>query len=294
KEDRLARKSPEPPPFEEPLGTDTQRAPWISEMLARQEFDETQTIRPNLFDPIEDKKTQSFQRENVLPPAPLVPREIIVAAEISPESRVLELESEHTTHPLPPTTSSSGTKKFILAFFVLVLLGGGIAGAVLMTLDSPPLEKEVALHTKHAHATETSSERTSDTPVDPGLVAEVATGRVASALEHARIKMTSSGEAMALKAEAKEKEETFVTQSKRPRAKASSRKAAKPKVEKVAKKDTDKEKSASPPDPKKADKASPAVAAKKDASTTTTPAPRPKETSPPKKEKEEYRFFGVP
>ena len=298
KEDRLV--SP-------PVDMNTQDAAWISEVLAKREFDETQTIREALFDPIEDQKTLTFQKSDTPLPTSLVATETDVEgvqdeseifstqhAQVSSDSRVLGLESEHTTRPLPPTDSSSGTGKFILAFLVLVLLGGGIAGGVLMALDSPPLEKEVVLHTTPTRSNSTSPEHTSDTPVDPGLVAEVATGRVARALEHARVEMTSADEAMALKAKAKEKEETSAGQPKHPRMKASSRKAAKPKVEKVAKKDTDKEKSASPPDPKKADKASPAVAAKTNASTTTTPEPRPKETSPPKEEKEEYRFFGVP
>lgn len=290
KEDRLARKSPEPPQLEEPLGADTQGAPWISELLARQEFDETQTIRPNLFDPIEDKKTQTFQREEVSSPTSPVPRETVGAAEISPDSRVLDLESEHTARPLPPTTSSSGTKKFILAFFVLVLLGGGIAGGVLMALDSPPLEKEVVLHTKLAHASGSSPEHTNDPPVDPGLVAEVAMSRVASALEQARVETTSSGEAVAVKTETKEE---MSAQPKRPRVKVSSRKA-----EKVEKKAHQKEPSQSPKVTKEAGQTSPAVKVKEDTNTTTTASERKlKETSPAppeKKEKEEYRFFGVP
>ena len=295
KEDRLARKSHEPPQLEEPLGADTQGAPWISELLARQEFDETQTIRPNLFDPIEDKKTQTFQREDVLPPASLVPRETIVAAEISPDSRVLELESGHTTHPFPSADASSGMGKFILAFLVLVLLGGGIAGGVLMTLDSPPLEKEVVLHTKQAHASGPSPEHTNAPPVDPGLVAKAATGRVADALEQARIELTSSGEAVAAKTETKEA--TPAALPKQPRVADSSRKATAPK-EKVAKKAPVKETSSSPKVTKEAGQTSPAAKVKEDANTTTTASePRLKETSPAppeKKEKEEYRFFGVP
>ena len=286
KEDRLV--SP-------PVDMNTQDAAWISEVLAKREFDETQTIREALFDPIEDKKTQSFQREDVLSPAPLVPRETIVAAEISPESRVLELESEHTTRPLPPTTSSSRTKKFILAFFVLVLLGGGIAGGVLMALDSPPFEKEVVLHAKPAHASGPSPERTSGAPVDPGLVANAATGRVADALEQARIEMTSSGEAVAVKTETKEA--TPATLPKQPHVVGSSRKVTAPK-EKVAKKAPAKETSSSPKVTKEAGQTSPAAKVKEDTNTTTTASePRLKETSPAppeKKEKEEYRFFGVP
>lgn len=286
KEDRLARKSPELSQLEEPLGADTQGAPWISELLARQEFDETQTIRPNLFDPIEDKKTQTFQREDVSSQTPPVPKASVVVSEISPDSRVLELESGHTTHPFPSADASSGTGKFILAFLVLVLLGGGIAGGILMALDSPPLETEVALHAKPTHASGPSPERTSDPPVDPGLVAEVAMGRVADALEHARVETTSAGEAVAAKTAALPKKHRTTT---------SPRKVTAQKAEKVEKKALAKEKPSSPKATKKADKALPAVAAKKDASTaTSTQETRPKETSPPKEEKEEYRFFGVP
>lgn len=300
KEDRLARKSPGASEREESLGANTQGAAWISEMLAKREFDETQNLRKGLFDLSEDQKTRPFQRDEALPPAPLVPKTSVVESEKdeseffstqhekSPlDSTRRELESGRATRPLPPSNSSSGMGKVIVAFLALVLLGGGIAGGILTALDSPPLEKEVVLHTTPTRPKETSPERTSDTPVEPGLVAEVAMGRVASALEQAHVETKSSGEAVAVKTETKEE---MSAQPKRHRVKVSSRKAEK--------KAPQKEPSQSPKVTKEAGQTSPAAKVKEDTNTTTTASePRLKETSPAppeKKEKEEYRFFGVP
>jgi len=283
KEDRLARKQ-----LEEPLSTDTQGAPWISEMLARQEFDETQTIRPNLFDPVEDKKTQTFQREEVSSPTSPVPRETVGAAGISPDSRVHDLELEHTARPLPPTTSSSGTKKFILAFLALALLGGGISGAVLMALEMPSSEKEAPYQTISTHA-EKPPLMVGEIPFDLVLTTKVATSRVSDAVKRARTDMKDSA-ALA----AKEKLEKETTAKQLPMA-DSSKKVTMPKAKKVTRKATKAATSTSPTETKKTDGTSPAVVVKKDAQTTPA-APVPKETSPapPEKEKEEYRFFGVP
>jgi len=125
-------------------------------------------------------------------------------------------------------------------------------------------------------------------PVDLVLTTKVATSRVSGAIKRARTDMKDSA-ALA----AKEKLEEEIP-AKQPRVADSSRKATKLKVEKVTRNATKEAKSTPSPVTKTA-RTSPAVAAKKDASTTTTtPAPRPKETSAPKEEKEEYRFFGVP
>ena len=291
KEDRLV--SP-------PVDIHTQDAAWISEILAKREFDDTQTIREGLFDPSEDQKTLTFQKEVVSSPALLVPSEIAAKTEqdeseifstqhakVSPDSRALEFESEHPTRPLQPTSSPTKTVKVLAAFLALVLLGGGISGAILMALESPSSEKEASYQTTSTH-TEKPPLMVGEIPVDLVLTTKVATSRVSGAIKRARTDMKDSA-ALA----AKEKLEEEIP-AKQPRVADSSRKATKLKVEKVTRNATKEAKSTPSPVTKTA-RTSPAVAAKKDASTTTTtPAPRPKETSAPKEEKEEYRFFGVP
>lgn len=306
KEDRLARKPPEPLQPEEPLGADTQGAPWISELLARQEFDETQTIRPNVFDPIEDKKTQTFQREEVSSPVRPVPRATddgdvegeraeqdsspVRHPKVSPDSMSLEFESDRPTRPLTPSEPPAKMGKFMVAFLALVLLGGGISGAILMALETPSSETEAPYQTTSTD-TEKPPLMVGGAPFDLVLTTKIATSRVSDAIKRARTDMKDPA---ALAAKEKFEEEAPVKQ---PRVKVSPRKATTPKIEKVTRKATKEAKSTSPPVTKEPARTSPAVVVKKDTHTTTA-APAPKETSSPappeKKEKEEYRFFGVP